>query len=279
MPLKPVCGPVWKKFCSSNFVRMKDRIVAHALHVPIRREPSDTAEMVNSMLMGETARIVEQPDDMWFLVETDLDGYTGYVSATMTSETPEKLPAETHRVEVPFLHGSVDGLAKFLPIGTPLIPFQEGYKWGKNKVFKPNNPLKPLEKRPFVEAVLETAASMLDTPYLWGGRSVLGVDCSGLTHTAALLTGLVLPRDARDQAHVGEPVSCIEDLQRGDWVFFSPEPDRPMTHVGLYVGDGRFIHASGLVRYNHFDPVNPEFSAKHLEQFRFGRRIKPALSA
>src|SRR5690606_22601832 len=117
------------------------------------------------------------------------------------------------------------------------------------------------------ENVLKTANTMMGLPYLWGGTSVRGVDCSGFTKTAFYMNGLIIPRDASQQVLAGEPIDvlsggvfdvekALRNLKPGDLLFFASGTGRPanarVTHVALYLGNGEFIHAAGLVRINSF---------------------------
>ncbi|MGV3761157.1 NlpC/P60 family protein [Parapedobacter sp.] len=125
------------------------------------------------------------------------------------------------------------------------------------------------------ENVLTIAKSMMGVPYLWGGTSVKGVDCSGFTKTAYFMNGLVIPRDASQQVLVGEPIDilsageldtekALRNLRPADLLFFASgkgrSPDARITHVALYLGDGEFIHAAGTVRINSMLPHAPNYS-------------------
>ena len=122
---------------------------------------------------------------------------------------------------------------------------------------------------PTDEGILSTARRFLGVPYMWGGTSIKNVDCSGLTRSTFFLNGILLPRNASQQAHCGIPVEPAdgprfwESLQPGDLVFWGREAtaDKPAkaTHVGIYIGDSRFIHASHVVRINSFDREQPDF--------------------
>lgn len=122
---------------------------------------------------------------------------------------------------------------------------------------------------PTAEAVLNTARRFLGVPYMWGGTSIKNVDCSGLTRSTFFLNGILLPRNASQQAHCGETIEPAagphfwDSLQPGDLVFWGREAtaDKPAkaTHVGIYIGDSRFIHASHVVRINSFDREQPDF--------------------
>lgn len=102
------------------------------------------------------------------------------------------------------------------------------------------------------KALLLSAALWLDTPYLWGGKSIFGTDCSGFTQTLYRLYGVQLPRNAADQATTGETVNFLDEAQAGDLLFFDNENEQ-IVHVGIYMGEEQIIHASGMVRIDTID--------------------------
>ncbi len=132
-------------------------------------------------------------------------------------------------------------------------------------------------KKPTAQDLEETARTMLGFPYLWGGTSTKGVDCSGFTFSVFRFNNLVLPRDADMQSQVGQKVdiqSGIDLLKKGDLLFFGSDSADgiKITHVGLYLGEGRYIHSSGFVKINSLKEGDPDFNAERRSTLRKARR-------
>jgi len=129
-------------------------------------------------------------------------------------------------------------------------------------------------------SIVKTAKRFTGVPYLWGGTSVKGMDCSGYTKTVFFLNGVLLPRDASQQELVGEPVEITDDyrhLRVGDLVFFGAKETatrrRRVTHVGIYLSDKKFIHESGDVHINSFDPADSLYSEYRTRSLLSARRV------
>jgi cell wall-associated NlpC family hydrolase len=140
-------------------------------------------------------------------------------------------------------------------------------EWNNNRMLTGEN----LEK---------TAKGLLGIPYLWGGTSVKGMDCSGFVKTVYRLNGAELHRDADQQANQGTPMDPgknFENLQKGDLLFFGQQAigkkSKRITHVGLYIGNRLFIHSSGRVRLSSLDPLSNYFEKTLLSRFVLARRI------
>jgi len=142
-----------------------------------------------------------------------------------------------------------------LPSIDTLPPSSVGMTWTEGREYlclqKRNDIVEmPLEFHP--ELMVDYAKMLLGAPYLWGGRTVMGIDCSGFVQVCARLAGLVLPRDASQQVKEGELVYFLQETQPGDLAFFGDE-DGVITHVGIIMGDEQIIHSSGQVRIDYLD--------------------------
>lgn len=142
-------------------------------------------------------------------------------------------------------------------------------------------------RNPDFDHVLASAESLLGTPYLWGGTSTKGVDCSGFMRTSFFLNGIYLDRDASQQALNGESIDiqvngkvdlekAIKNLQKGDLMFFGTkriDGSDKVTHVAMYIGDGKYIQATGFVKISSLYPDAPDYDAYHGSQFLSARRV------
>ncbi|MCX7611047.1 MAG: C40 family peptidase, partial [Ignavibacterium sp.] len=134
--------------------------------------------------------------------------------------------------------------------------------------------------KPTGESILQTAYRFMGVPYLWGGTSVKGMDCSGFTKTVYFLNGIILPRDASQQVYTGELINTEngwKNLQAGDLLFFGTKATENrkerITHVAIYIGDGDFIHAAGRVKINSFNQSKPYYSDYRKSGFIRAKRI------
>jgi gamma-D-glutamyl-L-lysine dipeptidyl-peptidase len=248
-----------------NDFEMKSGISVLSL-LPVRSEPSERSEMVTQLLFGECFDVLELRQD-WAFIRNWTDSYEGWVTSKVFTELTGELydfllqypllyqsaPVATYRI------GSPRGEAIVLPAGSRLystdensgqyfLPRRTDSGYDLHVLFPEKKSIKSdLSDSSFLpEAILSTAKQFLNAPYLWGGKSVLGMDCSGLVQLAASIHRQELPRDARDQADKGVAVD-FNDALPGDLAFFSNKDGR-IVHVGLVSGTERILHASGCVR-------------------------------
>lgn len=206
--------------------------------IAMRKEDRHSSEMVSQLLYNETYTILDKTKD-FVLIETAFDHYQGWIQAKQFCEISEE-EFNVLKAKRPYLinkaiaeHGG-----KLLTLGSPLyVPHPDAVEMPS--VFHP-------------EMLVDYAKLLLDVPYLWGGRTVFGIDCSGLTQVCARMAGLTLPRDASQQVKCGDLVYFLQETQPGDLAFFGDE-DGHITHVGIIMGNEQIIHASGQVRIDYLD--------------------------
>lgn len=223
--------------------------------VPVRAFPSEKAEMVTQMLFGELCHIIDERSQ-WVRIELDNDGYSGWVDSKMLNpvidETLSTLTGygkDIVTTPVAEVRNILTNKTYYLPAGSilPHCDRAHGTFAVQSSVFAIN----PSSIGPVTGRVALTAAKFIGAPYLWGGKTVFGMDCSGLIQTVFALHGIRLPRDASQQASCGEETTFAKRLS-GDLAFFANDEGK-ITHVGMVVDGGAIIHASGSVRVDKLD--------------------------
>ncbi|HOZ67899.1 MAG TPA: C40 family peptidase [Chitinophagaceae bacterium] len=227
------------------------------VNVPVaalRRKPRHPKEMVNQLLFGETVQVLKTKGDAWVKVKSLHDNYEGWMTLSLLEETDE-ITALQKPVFVTaglLTRISQDSQAMHIPIGASLPNFTEGTCMiNKQAFFVEGLVLNRMEHPASSVLIDKLVQPWLNAPYLWGGRTPLGVDCSGFVQVNFKLMGIDLPRDAWQQAQYGEPVESINEAKPGDLVFFDDKEE--IVHVGILLNKETVIHASGKVR---IDPID-----------------------
>ncbi|RNI26779.1 NlpC/P60 family protein [Rufibacter latericius] len=270
----------------------------------LRSEPKHPAELATQATMGTPLRVWKHKGG-WFLVQTP-DKYLAWVDASAiklmdnaaftTWQQGEKLlytnpygfayaaPNTKGATVSDLVYGDVM-VVKNQAKGFYEVSFPDG-----RTAFVSSSEVEKYSqwaatRKPTEQNLVETSKRLLGLPYLWGGTSFKGVDCSGFTKTVYFMNGLVLPRDASQQVNSGELVDTangFQNLKPGDLLFFgSPakdgKPER-VVHVGMWIGNNEFIHSAGRVRINSMDPAAPNHDASELKRFLRAKRITPQAS-
>ena len=216
--------------------------------VPLRLEPSDRSEMVSQLLYGETFKILEHRKK-WSRIRLDFDRYEGWIDnkqfIEITEEASNTLKESTNSYSsdlVDFIIVS-EGQLLSICLGSTLNAIQM-----LEHAFEGKSISEKLPK----EHLLDTALLYLNAPYLWGGKTPFGIDCSGFTQMVYKINGYSILRDASQQATQGEALSFIEESEPGDLAFFD-NAEGTITHVGIIMKDNHIIHAHGKVRIDRLD--------------------------
>jgi hypothetical protein len=243
--------------------------------IPLRIEPSDRSEIVSQVLFGEHFEILEQ-FNQWSKIKLQFDNYEGWVDSKqyqIISESEFQQLSEDAIVLNADLIEYITGLNNLLlsiPLGASLSFLNHNDINTSNFNFEGTKISGTKSKN----CILNTAFMYLNAPYLWGGKTPFGVDCSGFTQMVYKLNGYKLLRDASQQALQGEALSFIEESESGDLAFFDNEEGN-IVHVGIILGDNYIIHASGKVRIDRLDHLgifNAEIN-KHTHKLRVIKKI------
>ena len=269
---------------------------------PLRAKPSESAEMLTQALMGSVLNVLKLRGS-WMYVQLAEDKYLGWIDVDQcvrqTREQEEQWkngsriittayidlvrmqPSESAQPVCDVTAGALLGgkeynrewFAVSLPDGrTGFILKTSGMDYAQWKE----------TRNPSPDNIEKTAKSFLGIPYLWGGTSPKGFDCSGFTKTVFKLNGIGLQRDADQQGMAGENVPLEKDmsmLKKGDLLFFggkaTPRMPERITHVGIYLGQKEFIHCSSLVKINSFDPFSSIYNEHLLHRLVKVKRYLP----
>lgn len=249
--------------------------ICHLSMIPGRKEPSHRSEMVTQILFGETFKIGEETEE-WCKIITAFDHYECWISnkqylpikeelylalntgnLTVSKNLYTELFNETEQCGMPVVMGSVFPAYKNGIVQINNIRFNTA---AEVHSFPEKNP---------AEKIIATAKQFTNAPYLWGGKSVFGIDCSGFVQTVFKVNGIKLKRDAWQQAEDGIPLSFVEEAEPGDIAFFDNEEGK-IIHVGIVIENQQIIHASGKVRIDKFD----HYGIFHTERKKYSHNLR-----
>lgn len=214
----------------------------HVSISPIRKEAKDQSEMVSQLLFGELIEVLEQ-QKQWLKIRTLRDGYEGFIDEKHVEKLTEK---EARRwQEGLFVLSdrertikSSKGIQRICR-GSFVNRVKGEFLIGNDQYHFIDSPSKEMD-------IFEIAEDYLNTPYLWGGKSPFGIDCSGFTQVIYGIKEINLPRDAYQQAEMGTLIS-YDEIEGGELAFFKNNEDK-IIHVGLVTPNKKIYHASGYVR-------------------------------
>jgi cell wall-associated NlpC family hydrolase len=224
---------------------------------PLRAESSDKSEIVSQLLYGESADIIEVKDN-WTKIITHYDNYEAWMDTKQISPVSDEFVVSRKRnlVKEPFQSTMTESGKVLLSMGSE-VNFET---------------TAPTRGRDLSESIVNCAKEFLNVPYLWGGKSFFGIDCSGFTQIIYKIHGIKIPRDAYQQAEIGDALTFIEEAKPGDLAFFENKEGR-IHHVGIILADQKIIHAHGKVRIDSLDSsgIFNKDQNKHTHKLRFIR--------
>ncbi|MFD0799677.1 NlpC/P60 family protein [Maribacter chungangensis] len=264
----------------------------------LRSNPKHSAELATQATLGTPVKVLKKEGD-WYYIQTpdnylawvDDGGITLFTEQTIQNwESADKViytKTYGHAYKGPdrkeivsdLVAGNVLEVLKYadkfyivrFPDGRQAYVFREASETYKDWLAKLNNT---------PEALVQTSKRFMGVPYLWGGTSTKGMDCSGFTKTIYFLNGMIIPRDASQQVHTGKPIDDtgnFDVLEPGDLLFFgteaTDETKEKVVHVGMWIGNNEFIHASDMVRVSSVDKEADNYDAYNVNRYLRTKRI------
>lgn len=247
--------------------------------IPVRADVSGKSEMISQLLFGETFIILSSTKG-WAKIVIDHDSYEGWIDEkqyipissdehTLLHSIPKYYSTELVQTVKQDNDRSISILPGSILYNTAGSDFLLG-----RRTYSYNGKSIKAEIQPSVDRMIMNAFHFLNSPYLWGGRSPFGIDCSGFVQVVARLSGLSLPRDTHQQAEEGEMINMIAEAKPGDLAFFDNDEGR-IIHVGIMLENAQIIHASGLVRIDTIDHqgIFSEDTKKYTHKLRVIKRM------
>ena len=234
----------------------------------MRKEPQEQSEMVSQLLFGESYGVLAEIDG-WIRILTQFDHYTGWIDRNLYVEFSESCYKEFSEQYPPVLASMLMNIES--PGAPPLSILAGSTLPGYNK----KKELLTIEHREFhirwvcgdthtkgSKTIPIITGMFLNAPYLWGGRTLFGCDCSGFVQSVYKIMGIALARDSSQQVHQGNAISSLVEAQQGDLAFFADDEEK-VYHVGLILSPNEIVHSSGYVQKDRLDETGIFCSVTH----------------
>ncbi len=233
--------------------------IANLSIVPVRVEAKEQSEQVTQILFGETFEIIERRK-LWYHIKTQLDNYEGWIDVKLVKKISEQEFNKINKSNkfitndiITVITKTSDKTKLLLSAGSTLPNFDvknNSFKITDDK-YELNQNINALTNN-IRKNIISTAIKYINAPYLWGGRTHFGIDCSGFSQIVYKICGISTPRDASQQVKKGTILNMVEEAKIGDLAFFDNDEGK-IIHVGLIMANNKIIHASGKVRIDKID--------------------------
>ena len=258
---------------------MSDKGICRLTIVPVRSDPKDSSEQTTQLLFGDHYEILETSVNRnWLKIKIQSDGYVGWMDAkqhfSISEDYFEELNNQDFKITTTLISSIRYRKKKIILMRGSVLPITSTELFNPEDELQFKGEAKNLNVKHSAEEIEKTAISYLQAPYAWGGKTPFGLDCSGFTQMVFKVGGYYLKRDASMQAMQGNDVMYLSNSSKGDLAFFENHQQQ-ITHVGILLGDGKIIHASGWVRFDQIDE-NGIFNAdlqKYTHKLRFIKRL------
>ena len=253
--------------------------VARLSLIPVRKERDDRSEMVTQLLFGDTYVVLEKSNDgKWLRIRSIFDEYEGWMGSRQHHDINEEyfleLSQNDYRICTEITSTILYMKRPLTIVIGSILPIAASEIFNTAEEFAFNGESKFLSQKRDSDFILQIASKYLNVPYLWGGKSPFGIDCSGFTQMVFKIGGYRLKRDTKQQVRQGSVVKEIFKVQPGDVAFFTNKKG-DISHTGILLGKNKIIHASGQVRIDNFDErgIFNETISDYTHKFHSVRRI------
>ena len=241
--------------------------------IPLRLDSNDKSEMTSQILFGEHFKVLKE-NKKWSFIQLEHDKYQGWIcnkQVTYINKNEYDNLSNNNKFFTNNITSKIKDLnSQTIVLGSTLPSYGNKKIKVNNKIFNFNAPI--YQSRNIKKDLIKLAYKFLNAPYLWGGRTIFGIDCSGFTQLVYRLNGINIPRDAYQQAEVGSKIKDIKDSHASDLAFFG---NQKITHVGIILENNNIIHASGKVRIDKIDStgIYNEKRDDYTHKLKFIKRI------
>ena len=214
--------------------------ICHLSIIPVRKNSTSKSELVSQLIYGELFKVIEKKEK-WFYIESIDDKYSGWINHSQFKEILEQDFKKVKKIKSKLLNN----ISSEIETENGNMSITIGSKI--SSAFILNHKLK--QKEYSKSSIIKNSLKFLNSPYLWGGRTPYGIDCSGFSQQVYKLNGFQLARDASQQALQGKEVK-LDKAKPGDLAFFG---DKKITHVGIIMDSNKIIHSFGCVRIDYLN--------------------------